>query len=214
MNNLIELEVSDIKNSNIPSEAYALILNEKYGDRIFPIIIGMHEAKSIVLIMNNFKSTRPSTHELLQSLAKAANLTPIKVIIYHYENGIFYANIIFVNPQGEEITLDSRTSDAIAIALLCHIPIFIREETLNHLLLLSKQKSTKTPTHGPFEVQNTPFDDEVPDEDNLDSFITQKLEEMTIEDLQDLLEGAISSEDFELANKIHEEIQKRENKTN
>lgn len=220
MDNLIELEVSDIKNSNVPSEAYALILTERNGNRMIPVIIGINEAKSIVLIINNFKSKRPSTHALLSQLISATQNRVSKVIIYHYEGGIYYSHIILKNELGEVIELDSRTSDAVAIALLTKAPIYIREETLNHLMVFSKtQKRTKPQEEEPTGTDTAQKSSSagqnyelLQEPDNLETFIDSNLKDMTLNDLQDLLEGAVASEDFELAKIIHEEILRRENK--
>jgi len=205
MENLIELEVSDIKNSNVPSEAYALILTERNGNRMIPIIIGINEAKSIVLIINNFESRRPSTHALFNQLVEATHNRVSKVVIYHYEGGIYYSYIILKNESGEEIKLDSRTSDAVAIALLAKVPIYIRKETLESLMVFRKNQTKNVDNL----QESAPISPQSPESDNLEAFVDSNLKDMSLNDLQDLLEGAIASEEFELANKIHEEIQKR-----
>jgi bifunctional DNase/RNase len=101
--------------------------------------------------------------------------------------------------------LDSRTSDAVAIALLAKVPIYIRKETLESLMVFRKNQTKNMDN----VQESAPMSTQSPESDNLEAFVDSNLKDMTLNDLQDLLEGAIASEEFELANKIHEEIQKR-----
>lgn len=206
---MIELEVSDIRNAQAPSEAFAMVLKERFGERLLPIIIGMSEARAIVLEMNKMKPKRPTPHDLILQLSAACQVVADKVEIHKFEEGIFYARIRFSNPNNEIFYLDSRTSDAVVLALKWDIPIFIEEEIIDTYLnntdidmnsLLADDDSTPT--------DNDEYESTLSDE-GYDQYISSKLEEMSLDELENLLDGAVECEDFEMASKIHEEIEKR-----
>lgn len=201
---MVELEVSDIRNAQSPSEAFALVLTERQGDRVLPIVIGMNEARAIVLEMSKMKPKRPTSHDLFLQLSDACNIVAENVEIHKFEEGIFYANINMRRENGELLVIDSRTSDAVVLALKWHIPIYIHEDVLDNYL-----------SDNIDEVKNLMENDEPEEDDinlsdeNYDKYISAKLEEMSMEELEHLLEGAVECEDFEMASKIHEEIEKR-----
>lgn len=201
---MVELEVSDIRNAQTPSEAFALVLTERQGNRVLPIIIGMNEARAIVLEMSKMKPKRPTSHDLFLQLSDTCHLVAENIEIHKFEEGIFYANINLRRENGEQVIIDSRTSDAVVLALKWHIPIYIHEDVLDNYL-----------SDNIDEVKNLVENEEPEEEDinlsdeNYDKYIVAKLEEMSMEELEHLLDGAIECEDFEMASKIHEEIEKR-----
>ena len=207
---MIELVVSDIRNAQPPSEAYALILKEKEGERQLPILIGMSEARAIVLEMNKMRPKRPTPHDLFLQLSEQCKVYPGYVLIHKFEEGVFYADIHFRKENGEVFTIDSRTSDAVVIALKTHIPIYIQEEVIDAYLSDTENLVDIS------DEQAEDDDEELADElemdlsdENYDKYISTKLEEMSLEELQNLLDGAVECEDFEMASKIHDEIERR-----
>ena len=199
MRTFIELEIVDVQNSQTPNDAYVLILKEKGGMRIIPVIIGLSEAKTIVLILNNVKSRRPTTHELFKSLTEQCGYSVSKIIIEKFFDGIYYSKI-FIFKDTEEINLDARTSDAVSISLLFKAPIFIEQTVLDQVAILPSEKD---------ETDIVFSEEESMDNIEYDQFIDHKIREMVDEELETLLQGAIDSEDFELATKIHEELERR-----
>jgi len=195
----IELEVLDIESSQMPSEAFGLIVREKAGNREMTIVIGFQEARTLVLLHSKIQTRRPGTHELFKNFMQHTGCHLDKVLIYHYDEGVFFAHLLIENEAGD-FELDSRTSDAIAIALLTDAPIFIREDIFEKLAVESPEKEEKTENIFP-EIELQP--------EELELYIENKLQEMPLEELEHLLQGAIDSEDFELASKIHEEINAR-----
>ena len=195
----IELEVVDVEASQTPSEAFALIVREKEGEREMTIVIGLHEARALVLLINKIQTRRPGTHELFKSFLQQTEYQLNEVTIYHYSEGVFYAHILLENNY-QSFELDARTSDAIAIALLMNAPVLIRKDIFEKLAVLPRKEKTKIEDF-------TPDIDLQPEE--LELYIENKLQEMPLEELQRLLQGAIDSEDFELASKIHDEINNR-----
>jgi len=197
--NYIELEVTDVQSSQAQGEAFALILKEKEGSRFIPIVIGVTEARAVVFELNRIKPHRPSPHDLFSELAKHSQIALHKVVIWKFLDGVFYANLIMENKNGESFEIDARTSDAVALALKFSTPIFIAQSIFEKMSLTSQTVEDKTPIE----------QDSLEEVQEYDKFIKQKLEEMTLSELEDLLTGAIDSEDYELASKIHEEINKR-----
>lgn len=197
----IELIMSDIKNAENPSDAYAMILKEKNGDRIVPIMIGWSEARSIVLAMQNVSMRRPTPHDLFKSLADLAGFVLSSVYINRFEEGVFYSYLQMKNSNDHLVEIDSRTSDAITLALKYKTPIYMNADVFeNHSLIIEKPSPTRK------EERRSGFV-----EDGVEQTIEQQLSEMSLAELESLLEGAVESEDFELASKIHAEVEKRKN---
>ncbi|HOS57656.1 MAG TPA: bifunctional nuclease family protein [Bacteroidales bacterium] len=197
----IELIVSDIQSSQTQGEAFVLLLKEKSGERFVPIVIGIGEARAVVFELNKIQPHRPGPHDLFQQLIRIADFQFKKVVIWKFEAGVFFANLYIENREGEEIIIDARTSDAVTLSLKFETPIFMDKAVFEKTAIISKTKHA----HNIDEKQEN--GDEV---EAYDHFVERKLEEMSNSELQNLLEGAVDSEDFELASKIHEEIKKRE----
>jgi bifunctional DNase/RNase len=123
----VKLKVLGISYSQTQSGAYALILVEENGERRVPIIIGGFEAQAIVIKLENLDPPRPLTHDLFRSFAAEFNVSIIEVMIYKLEEGVFYSRLLCNNGE-KEISIDSRTSDAVALALRFGCPIYITEE--------------------------------------------------------------------------------------
>lgn len=204
---MIEFIVSDINNAQAPSEAYALILKEKEGERLLPILIGMNEARAIVLEMNKMKPKRPTPHDLFLRLSEVCKVYAGYVVIHKFEEGVFYADIHFRRENGEVFTIDSRTSDAVVLALKCNIPIYVEEEVLE--AYFSDEESLETLSSDMEEEQEVDDLEMDLSDENYDKYISTKLEEMSLDELQNLLDGAVECEDFEMASKIHDEIERR-----
>lgn len=204
---MIEFTVSDINNAQAPSEAYALILKEKEGERLLPILIGMNEARSIVLEMNKMKPKRPTPHDLFLRLSEVCKVYAGYVVIHKFEEGVFYADIHFRRENGEVFTIDSRTSDAVVLALKCSIPIYVEEEVLE--AYFSDEESLEVLSSDLEEEQEADDLEMDLSDENYDKYISTKLEEMSLDELQNLLDGAVECEDFEMASKIHDEIERR-----
>lgn len=204
---MIEFTVSDINNAQAPSEAYALILKEKEGERLLPILIGMNEARSIVLEMNKMKPKRPTPHDLFLRLSEVCKVYAGYVVIHKFEEGVFYADIHFRRENGEVFTIDSRTSDAVVLALKCSIPIYVEEEVLE--AYFSDEENLEMFSSDMEEEQEVDDLEMDLSDENYDKYLSTKLEEMSLEELQNLLDGAVECEDFEMASKIHDEIERR-----
>ena len=195
--NKVELEVLDIRNSEKPSDTYALVLKERNGESIILVMIGWNEAREIIMTMNKKPSKRPTTHDLFRNFADATHYTLTSIDIYRFTEGIFYAYLNLENDKNEKLQIDSRTSDAVTLALKYRAPIFMEDAVFQENAV------------DPFIPEETPILEE-DDGNSFELYLTQQLEEMPVNELKNILEGAVSREDFELASKIHDAIKKRE----
>jgi bifunctional DNase/RNase len=193
----IKLKVMGISYSQTQSGAYALILIEENGERRIPIIIGGFEAQAIVIKLENLDPPRPLTHDLFKKFADEFNISISEVMIYKLEEGVFFSKLVCANTE-KTYSIDSRTSDAVAIALRFGCPIYITEE------ILDKAGITISPSDG--EV--TPASDT----DNMFETETAKYGSYSDEELYKLIDEAVKTEDYERAASIRDEIDKRKKK--
>jgi len=204
MDNLVSLIIKGISYSQTQTGAYALILEEEAGTRKLPIIIGSFEAQSIALALEKeITPPRPLTHDLFLSLGVAFNITVESVYIYKLEDGVFYSNIVFVNNKGERSEIDSRTSDAIALAVRFNAPIFAYEQVVEkagiHLEVIEEDDQENIES-----VMNQLDDDiEFFSDDDLDSDFSG----WTKEELEEEMKKAVMNEDYELAARLRDEIE-------
>jgi len=189
----IRLEIIGMSYSQSQSGAYALILGEVKGKRRLPIIIGGFEAQAIAVELEKMKPSRPLTHDLFKSFADNYNIKIKEVIIDQFKQGVFHAKLICVL-QGAESIIDSRTSDAVALAIRFKCPIYTYEKIMEEAGMLMDEKGPASES-----VLTTP---EEADE--------SEFEEYTLNELQELLDKAVEQEEYERASRIRDEIKKRE----
>lgn len=202
---LVRLNIKGISYSQTQNGAYALILNEVDGDRKLPIVIGAFEAQSIAIALEKeIKPPRPLTHDLFKNFADRFNIVVKQVIIHKLVDGVFYSSLICERDKIEEI-IDTRTSDAIALALRFKAPIFTYKNILDKagiFLKVDLDKEEQDEDNILIDgILNENIDISVPSEDNYKS--------NSLEDLQNLLTEAVNNEDYEKAAKIRDEISKR-----
>lgn len=193
----INLDIIALSNSVNNSPNYAVILAERGGNRKLPIVIGTFEAQAIVVTLEGLKVGRPLTHDLFHNFIKTFEINVIEVLIYKMEEGIFYAQLV-CEKDGKIEEIDARTSDSLALAVRTGCPIYIYEDILNRVSLSSD--------HDEFDTMLTDEDEDASDI-NLEEH--SKLEAMTLEELEDLLQQVLEQEDYDLAIAIRDEINKR-----
>ena len=193
----VKLKVLGISYSQTQSGAYALILIEENGEKRIPIIIGGFEAQAIVIKLENLEPPRPLTHDLFKSFADKFNITIIEVMIHKLEEGVFYSRLLCNNGE-KELTLDSRTSDAVALALRFGCPIYITEE------ILEKAGITVTPADTPGSAES--------EDDRLYETGDSKYSNYSDEELFKMIDESVKTEDYERAATIRDEIEKRKRK--
>ena len=202
---LIKLEIHGISYSENLSGAFALVLNESKGLRKLPVVIGGFEAQAIALaLQKNIKTSRPLTHELFKGFADKFEIKLDKVIIHKLVDGVFFSNMV-CEKDGDTVIIDSRTSDAIAMALRFNAPIFTYESILNEVGFESDFKYEKKID---FNEQDVFLNLEKNDDKSLKE-INIKLENMSLKKLNEILDKSLAKEDYEFSAKIRDEIKSR-----
>lgn len=202
----IRLKVLGISYSQIQSGAYALILAQIGGPYRIPVVIGAAEAQSIALRMESITPPRPMTHDLFVSFAHAFGIKLREVFIYRFEDGIFSSELTFSDDE-RTIVIDSRTSDAIAIAMRTGAPIFTTPEILEETGFLLEESSQEDEDEA--AAADAPVF--VEEEDDIaDGESAPKIENYTVEELQKLLARLIEQENYEEAARVNEIIKRKQ----
>jgi len=193
----VKLKVMGISYSQTQSGAYALILVEENGDRRIPIIIGGFEAQAIVIKLENLDPPRPLTHDLFKKFADEFNISISEVMIYKLEEGVFFSKLV-CNGGEKEYSIDSRTSDAVALALRFDCPIFIAEDILEKAGITVSQVDSDMSAVNEVESLLDPG--------------SNKYESFTDEELFKMIDESVKTEDYERAAAVRDEIDKRKKK--
>lgn len=195
----IRLRVLGISYSQIQSGAYALILAQVNGPYRIPVVIGPAEAQSIALRMESITPPRPMTHDLFVSFAHAFGVKLEKVFIYKFEDGIFSSELTFTDGD-RRIAIDSRTSDAIAIAMRTQAPIFTTRAILDETGFILENQD---------DEPDTDSDETTEDTDDYGYTKEPKIENYTIEQLEETLSRLIDSENYEEAARVSEVLKRK-----
>lgn len=200
---LILLTIKGISYSQTQSGAYALVLSEMEGTRTLPIIIGAFEAQSIAIALETeIRPPRPLTHDLFKTFSDTFSITVKEVIIHKLVDGVFFSSLI-CEREGVEEVIDTRTSDAIAIAVRFNAPIYTYENILDKAGIYLKVEEEMA-IENKQESQEIPIDFELEATEDKNDFANLSLSE-----LNNQLNNAVDNENYELAAKIRDEISKR-----
>ena len=187
----VKLKILGLTYSQTQTGSYALVLGEESGDRRIPIMIGAFEAQAIALHLEELHPPRPLTHDLFKSFASAFSVVLKEVVINKLEEGVFYAELYFFN--GEDIVIiDSRTSDAVALALRFKCPIFTTKDIMDKAGIV---------------LEDPPEEGEKPIAESDDSI---SYADKSKSELDELLSKAIDEENYEKAAEIQEEMRRRD----
>ena len=184
----IQVDIVGLSTSPSSGGAYALVLGEIEGNRRLPIIIGAFEAQAIALELENIQPPRPMTHDLLRDLFETVGAEILDVVIDELREGTFYAKIRFVH-TGDESQLDARPSDAVAVAVRVGAPIYVAPSVLEEAGIPTEEESPTPIARTEVEEEYTP-------------------PKSRLSQMEDQLEKAINEENYELAAKLRDEIQK------
>ncbi len=190
MGKRIKLRILGLTYSQTQTGSYALVLAEVGGDRRIPIMIGAFEAQAIALHLEELHPPRPLTHDLFRSFAQAYNVRLKEVIISKLEEGIFYSELFFHDGESTSV-LDSRTSDAVALALRFKCPIYTTEAILDKAGIVLDESVEPADTEAENQSTETGF------------------KRKTDSELKELLKEAVAAEDYERASEIQEELNRR-----
>lgn len=205
----IRLRVLGISYSQIQSGAYALILAQVDGPYRIPVVIGASEAQSIAIRMENIIPPRPMTHDLFVSFAHAFGVKLKEVLIYKFEDGIFSSELTFTDGE-RQVTIDSRTSDAIGIAMRTKAPIYTTPEILNETgFLMDEESDDGIDSDATDDIDDKQHGDSDRINDDVISQIEPKLENYAIEELERTLKKLIAKERYEEAAKVSEILKRK-----
>jgi bifunctional DNase/RNase len=205
--NRIKLRIQGLTNSQIQSGAYALILAED-GLRRLPIIIGMFEAQSIAIALEGITPPRPLTHDLFIACMKATGFYLREVFIHKFKDGVFYSEILLTNGT-DIIRIDSRTSDAISIALRVECDVYTTEAIMRKCgVVLEDGDSAATADDEP----EPPLPEHLTPEDLQDTVrLKRQLRSLKKKDVEDRMAKAVAEENYEFAKIYKDELLRREN---
>jgi bifunctional DNase/RNase len=195
----IELEIVALSHSITQTHSYAVVLGEVNGLRRLPIVIGGFEAQAIAVALEKMHPSRPLTHDLMKNFLNAFAIDLHEIIICDLQEGIFYSKLV-CSSENDTIEIDSRTSDALALAVRFGCPIYTYENILESAGILmedtgsSKKKKAKQ---------------EVVVEETGSGSGTDDLKNMTLEELNTLLSEVLEGEDYIRAIAIRDEINSR-----
>ncbi len=194
MSEKIRLRVEGITVNSIKSGAYVLLLREYEGGRHrVPVLIGAAEAQSIAARLEGVTLPRPLVHEMMQSTLRAFGIVPREVLIYKFAKGVFYAEITFSDGD-REVVIDSRTSDAIVLAIRCKTPIYATPEVMKVAEIEVQEKDVDyrtPPEEEPFDINRVP------------------LEKFAVEELEKMLQDCIKKELYERAAEIKQVLERK-----
>jgi bifunctional DNase/RNase len=195
----IELEIVALSHSITQTHSYAVVLGEVNGLRRLPIVIGGFEAQAIAVALEKMHPSRPLTHDLMKNFMTAFGVELHEVVICDLQEGIFYSKLVCSTEQ-ETVEIDSRTSDALALAVRFGCPIYTYENILENAGIMMEEtdkEKRKVEAVGATAETTTGSED---------------LKRMSLEELQNLLNEVLESEDYMRAIAIRDEINNRKNK--
>lgn len=193
----IELEIIALSHSITQTHSYAVVLGETDGLRRLPIVIGGFEAQAIAVALERMQPNRPLTHDLMKNFMAAFGIKLQEIIISDLQEGIFYSKLVCYN-DNDTIEIDSRTSDALALAVRFGCPIYTYEHIMENAGILMEDGTAKKKTT---EISDA-------GDENVTSN-TEDLSQMSLEELQNLLNDVLEHEDYIRAIAIRDEINKR-----
>ncbi len=193
----VELKIVALSHSVTKSHNYAVVLGETDGDRRLPIVIGGFEAQAIAVALESMSPNRPLTHDLFKNALESFNIEIKEVIINNLLDGIFYAQLVCESIDGKDVVIDSRTSDAIALAVRFESPIYTYEFILEQAGVIIEDDKSPSKTKSviadkPSKSKDKPYSS------------------YSLKALNKMLEEVLEQENYEKAAKIRDEINKRE----
>ena len=187
----IELEIVALSHSITQTHSYAVVLGEVNGLRRLPIVIGGFEAQAIAVALERMQPSRPLTHDLMKNFMQAFNVELMEIIINDLQEGIFYSKLVCVS-EHDTVEIDSRTSDALALAVRFGCPIYTYDNILENAGILMEDEAKN-------KKSDIPIQDVLPSD----------LNKMSVQELEKLLGEVLEQEDYIRAIEIRDELKKR-----
>jgi len=195
MTNCSELIIFRVVDSQFQSMTSILVLKEVKGDRHLPVFIGENETKAILLGLEDAKAMRPLTHDLFVNFMNEVRCTLRYVLIYRFVDSVYFARLYFFDENEKEFFVESRVSDAVAIALRCKVSVFANEDVLDVAGISGAQLRNEEGSENPSKERKK----------------GSELLEYADNELDELLQETVENEEFEKASLIRDEINRRKN---
>jgi bifunctional DNase/RNase len=195
----IELEIVALSHSITQTHSYAVVLGEVNGLRRLPIVIGGFEAQAIAVALEKMHPSRPLTHDLMKNFMSAFTIDLQEIIICDLQEGIFYSKLVCVS-EHDTVEIDSRTSDALALAVRFGCPIYTYEHILDSAGILMEDNTSKKKKTGSVTSTTTTTSE---------GGVREDLKVMSIDELNTLLNEVLEQEDYIRAIAIRDEINSR-----
>lgn len=192
MEDKVKLSVLGFSFNQTRTGTYGLVLAEEDGVRRLMVVVGTPEAQSIAFRLQGAEPPRPLTHDLMQALLNTFDIRLLEIDIYKYEDGVFFSKLL-LKQKDRLVEIESRTSDAVAIALRTKSPIYTSEAIMKELGIILDDKSTD-------EINN----------DDLEFDMDYSL--LELDELESMLKDAIDGEDYELASMLRDELKRKNGK--
>ncbi|CAN5737316.1 bifunctional nuclease family protein [soil metagenome] len=189
----IELEIVALSHSITQTHSYAVVLGEVNGLRRLPIVIGGFEAQAIAVALERMQPSRPLTHDLMKNFMNAFNVELMEIVINDLQEGIFYSKLVCVS-EHDTVEIDSRTSDALALAVRFGCPIYTFDHILESAGILMEDNNKKK--------SDIPVDE-------VSEASREELSKLSVEELNTLLNDVLEQEDYIRAISIRDELNKR-----
>src|SRR5437868_4702980 len=193
----IELEIVALSHSITQTHSYAVVLGEVNGLRRLPIVIGGFEAQAIAVALERMQPSRPLTHDLMKNFMNAFNVELMEIVINDLQEGIFYSKLVCIN-EHDTVEIDSRTSDALALAVRFGCPIYTFDNILESAGILMEDTGKKKKSEVPVEQSSS-----------MSSTSKENLSSLSVDELENLLNEVLEQEDYLRAIAIRDELKKR-----
>ena len=192
----IELEIVALSHSITQTHSYAVVLGEVNGLRRLPIVIGGFEAQAIAVALERMQPSRPLTHDLMKNFMNAFNVELMEIVINDLQEGIFYSKLVCIN-EHDTVEIDSRTSDALALAVRFGCPIYTYDNILESAGILMEDSGKKKKSEVSVEQSASM------------STSKENLSSLSVDELETLLNEVLEQEDYLRAIAIRDELKKR-----
>lgn len=210
----LELEIVALSHSIAGSHSYAVVLGEVQGVRRLPIVIGGPEAQAIAVALEKMNPSRPLTHDLMRNMFLTFDIELQEVVISNLKDGIFFAQLV-CSRGGETVEIDSRTSDALALAVRFNCPIYTFEFILDQAGIVMEESQQEASER---DKDNDDDQEDKAPATNLEAIVSpaaksgSNLSNLGLDELKEMLNNLLANEDYETAAKVRDEITRRKEK--
>lgn len=192
------MDILALANSETQPNSFVIILKEKHGKRRLPVVIGGFEAQAIALALQDIKPNRPMTHDLFKESLVALKVDLSEALISNLQEGVFYSTLVYEKPDGTMLEVDSRTSDALALAVRFGCPIYANSNVLEEAAIAVEEEDDDDALEATLRAGADP---------------NAPLSSFSSNDLEQALNDSLASEDYERAAEIRDELRNRKAKS-